>query len=81
MPAMRVELVPPEPRASAPVRAEARMRGGQLHIGKLEIRIIPPPSAPRPPSAPPVPAQRAAGAAVPSRPLARGFGVFGFSQG
>ncbi len=81
MPTMRVELVPPEPRASAPIREEPRMRGGRVHIGRLEVRVVPPAPAPRPPSAPPVPAQRAASPTVPSRPLARGFRVFGFSQG
>jgi hypothetical protein len=81
LPATRLELVPPEPRASAPVRKEFRMRAGQVHIGTLEVRIIPPPPAPRPTIAPPIPAERAASPAVPSRPLARGFDVFGFLQG
>jgi hypothetical protein len=49
-----------------------------LHIGTLEVRVVPPPAAPLP-AARPVP-RAPARATAPAGRIARGFGVFGLGQ-
>jgi hypothetical protein len=71
-------IVPPAlavPVRAAPARAPTPP---SLHIGKLEIHVVPSVAAPQAPIA--RPRLRATTASVPSGRLARGFGVFGLGQ-
>jgi hypothetical protein len=79
-PPARSLLLPSEPRPSAPRRIERETPGPRVHIGTLEVRIIPPAPTPRESTAVATPTRRAVTPAPPGRPLARGFGVFGFQQ-
>ena len=66
----RVELTPPSPHR--PARETAAAGSGGVHIGHLEVRIVPSPS-------PPTPARRATPRSSPAR-LARAFRNFGLAQ-
>lgn len=74
-PPARVELAPPPPRSpDRPVQERAAAGSSGVHIGHLEVRIVPPPAPPARPLA-----RRAAPRPAPA-PLARGFRSFGLAQ-
>jgi hypothetical protein len=52
--------------------------GRTIHIGSLEIKIMPPPPPPPPSQAPP-PVRKAS--AAPPKPISRAFATFGIAQG
>lgn len=77
----RAPLLPKETRRAAPQRNDGAHRGQQVHIGTLEVRIVPPAPAPPRQAAPTASVARRTSAGTTSRaPLARGFGIFGFQQ-
>jgi hypothetical protein len=81
-PAMPLQLVPTQP-AKLPMRPQAcqqkeRAVGHSVKIGRLEVRITPPPRTPLPSIAQDKPAAPARQGG--SSPLARGFRAFGLAQ-
>ena len=70
----------PQPREAPHNTVRAERERGRVHIGTLELRILPPPSAPREVPAPAAAARRAAVLPRPPERLARGFGFYGLSQ-